>query len=79
MTIGQKLSEEKIRPVGFAIKSVGSEAVESEYDVTGEIIGFGKAQGLKGTNMGNLLDLKQPSGVTTGTAQGIMTRQTKIL
>ena len=73
MAIGQKLFEEKIRPMGFAIKSVSSEGVESEFSVTGEITGFGKAQGIKGTNMGTLRDLAQPSGIATGTGQGIMT------
>ena len=73
MAIGEKVFEEKIRPVGFAIKSVGSEGVESEYSVTGEIIGFGKAQGVNGTNMGTMCNLLRPSGITTGTAQGIMT------
>ncbi|MGB9372270.1 MAG: hypothetical protein WCB79_10125 [Halobacteriota archaeon] len=79
MAIGEKIFEEKIRPVGFAIKSVGSEGVESEYSVTGEIIGFGKAQGVNGTNMGTMCNLLRLSGITTGTAQGIMTTTDGIL
>ena len=73
LAIGEKLFEEKITPRGFAIKSVGSEGVESEYSVTGEITGFGKAEGVKATNMGTMSNLVQPTGITMGTAQGIMT------
>ena len=73
LAIIEKLFEEKITPRGFAIKSVGSEGVESEYSVTGEITGFGKAEGVKGTNMGTMCNLVRPTGITTGTAQGIMT------
>ena len=73
LAIGEKLFEEKIRPVGFAIKSVGSEGVESEFSVTGEITGFGKAESVKATNMGTMCNHVRPSGITTGTAQGVMT------
>jgi hypothetical protein len=73
LAIGEKLFEEKITPRGFAIKSVGSEGVESEYNVTGEITGFGRAEGIKATNMGTMCNLVRPTGITTGTAQGIMT------
>ncbi|MFZ0924999.1 MAG: hypothetical protein WCE82_05795 [Halobacteriota archaeon] len=73
MAIGEKLFEEKITPRGFAIKSVGSEGVESEYSVTGEITGFGRAKGVKATNMGTMRNLVRPTGITTGTAQGVMT------
>ena len=73
LAIGEKLFEEKITPRGFAIKSVGSEGVESEYSVTGEITGFGKAEGVKATNMATMRNLVRPTGVATGTAQGIMT------
>jgi len=70
--IGQKLFEEKFRPTGGAIKSIGSEGVESEFSITSEITGFGKAQGIKGTNMGTLRNLAQPSGIGTGTGLGVM-------
>ena len=73
LAIREKLFEEKITPRGFAIKSVGSEGVESEYSVTGEITGFGKAEGVKATNMATMRNLVRPSGITTGTAQGVMT------
>jgi len=73
LAIGEKLFKEKITPVGFAIKSVGSEGVESEYSVTGEIIGFGKAQRRQGHQYGTTRNLSRPSGITTGIAQGIMT------
>jgi hypothetical protein len=73
LAIGEKLFEEKIAPRGFAIKSVGSEGVEFEYSVTGEITGFGKAEGVKATNMGTMCSFVRPAGITTGTAQGIMT------
>jgi hypothetical protein len=73
LAIGEKLFEEKVTPKGFAIKSVGSEGVESEYSVTGEITGFGKAEGVKATNMGTMCNLVRPTGITTGTAQGIIT------
>jgi hypothetical protein len=73
LAIEEKLFEEKITPRGFAIKSVGSEGVESEYSVTGEITGFGKAEGVKATNMGTMCNHVRPTGITTGTAQGIMT------
>ena len=53
MPIGQKLFEEKFRPTGGAIKSIGSEGVESEFSINSEIIGFGKAEGFTGTNYGN--------------------------
>ena len=35
--------------------------------------GFGKAEGVKGTNMGTMCNLVRPTGITTSTAQGIMT------
>ena len=54
LAIGEKLFEEKVRPAGFAIKSVGSEGVESEFSVTGQITGFGKAESVKATNMGTM-------------------------
>jgi len=73
LALREKLFEEKITPRGFAIKSVGSEGVESEYSVTGEITGFGKAEGIKATNMGTMRNLVRPIGINTGTAQGIMT------
>jgi hypothetical protein len=73
LAIGPKLFEEKFRPTGGAIKSIGSEGVESEFSITSEITGFGKAQGIKGTNMGTLRNLVQPSGIGTGTGLGVMT------
>jgi hypothetical protein len=73
LAIGEKLFEEKVTPRGFAIKSVGSEGVESEYSVTGEITGFRRAEGIKATNMGTMRNLVRPTGITTGTAQGIIT------
>ena len=73
LAIREKLFEEKVTATGFAIKSVGSEGVESEYSVTGEITGFGKAESLKATNMGTMCNLVRPTGITTGTAQGVMT------
>jgi len=73
LAIGEKLFEEKVTPRGFTIKSVGSEGVESEYSVTGEITGFGKAEGVKATNMGTMRNLVLPTGITTGTAHGVMT------
>ncbi len=73
LAIGEKLFEEKITPAGFAIKSVGPEGVETEYSVTGEITGFGKAEGVKATNMATMRNLVRPGGITTGTAQGVMT------
>ncbi len=72
LTVGQKLFEEKFRPTGGAIKSIGSEGVESEFSITSEITGFGKAQGIKGTNMGTLLNLAKPGGIGTGTGLGVM-------
>ena len=79
LAIREKLFEEKVTATGFAIKSVGSEGVESEYSVTGEITGFGKAEGVKATNMGTMRNLVRPSGITTGTAQGVITTTTGIL
>ncbi len=38
-----------------------------------EITGFGKAEGIKGTNMGTLRSLAKPSGIGTGTGLGVMT------
>lgn len=73
LTIGEKLFEEKITPRGFAIKSVGFEGVESEFSLTGEITGFGKAEGFKATNMGTMRSHERPTGITAGTAQGNMT------
>lgn len=73
MALGQKLFEEKFRPMGGAIKSVGSEGVESEFSITSEITGFGKAEGVTGTNTGTLRNLAQPSGIGTGTGIGVMT------
>jgi hypothetical protein len=78
LAIREKLFEEKVTPRGFTIKSVGSEGVESEYSVTGEITGFGKAEGVRATNMGTMCSHERPTGITTGgittgTAQGIMT------
>lgn len=72
MPIGQKLFEEKFRPTGGAIKSIGSEGVESEFSINSEIIGFGKAEGFTGTNMRTLRNLAQPGGIGTGTGLGIM-------
>ena len=69
----QELFEENLALVGFAIKSVGAQGVKSVYNVTGEINGFRKAEGVKAANMGALANLVRPSGITTGTAQGIMT------
>ncbi|MDD1721340.1 MAG: hypothetical protein LUP95_05075, partial [Euryarchaeota archaeon] len=71
MAIEQKLFEEKFRPTGGAIKSVRSEGVETEFSITSEITGFGKAQGLKGTNMGTLHNLTQNGGIGTGTGLGV--------
>jgi len=73
LPVRQKLFEEKFRPLGFAIKSVTSEGVETEMSVTSEITGFGNAQGVKGTNIGTLCDLAQPSGIATGKGLGIIT------
>jgi hypothetical protein len=42
LPIAQKLFEEKFRQRG-AIKSVRSEGVETEFSITSEITGFGKA------------------------------------
>jgi hypothetical protein len=72
LAIGQKLFEEKFRPMGATIKSVGPEGVETEFTYAGDITGFGRAQGVKGTNMATVRVLKRP-GVATGTGQGIMT------
>lgn len=72
MLKAQKLFEEKFRPTGGAIKSIGSECVESEFSITSEITGFGKAEGFTGTNMGTLRNLAQPGGIGTGTGLGIM-------
>jgi hypothetical protein len=73
LAIGQKLFEEKFRPVGFAIKSVGPQGIETEMSITSEVTGFGRAQGVKGTNMGTLRDWRLPNGVATGTGHGIIT------
>ncbi|MGZ7169296.1 MAG: hypothetical protein ACXVI5_07015 [Halobacteriota archaeon] len=73
MAIGQKLFEEHFRPTGGAIKSVGAEGVETEFSITSEITGFGKAEGVTGTNMGTLRSLTPPSGIGSGTGIGIMT------
>jgi hypothetical protein len=50
---------------------LGSE-VESEFSITSEITGFGKAQGIKGTDMGTLRNLAQPSGIGTWTGLGVI-------
>jgi hypothetical protein len=73
LAIGQKLFEEKFRPLGGAIKSIGSEGFETEFSMSGEITGFGKAQGVKGTNIGTLRVFTRPDGIATGTGLGIMT------
>jgi len=73
VVLGQKLFEEQFRPAGGAIKSIGSEGVETEFSITSEITGFGKAEGITGTNMGTLRTLAQPSGIGTGTGLGVMT------
>jgi len=72
LAIGQKLFEERFRPTGGAIKSIGFEGVKSEFSITSEITGFGKAGGVTGTNMGTLSNLAQPGGIGTGTGLGIM-------
>jgi len=72
LAIAQKPFEEKFRPTGGAIKSSGAEGVETELSTSSEITGFGKAQGLKGTNMGTLRTLAQPGGIATGTGLVVM-------
>jgi hypothetical protein len=73
LAIGQKLFEEKFRPTGGAIKSIGPEGVETEFSIASEIVGFGNAEGIKGTNMGTLRSLAKPDGIGTGTGLGVMT------
>ncbi len=73
LAIGQKLFEEKFRPTGGAIKSVGSEGVETEFSIISEISGFGKAEGVTGTNMGTIRGLTEPGSIGSGTGIGVMT------
>jgi hypothetical protein len=72
LVIGQKLFEETVRTTGVTFKNTGPEGVTTELNASGEIKGFGKAQGVDGVIMGTMIDISSPSGMSTGTGQGML-------
>jgi hypothetical protein len=72
LPIGQKIFEEKWKPLGMTVKSTGSEGITIEMTSSGELTGFGPANDMKGTIVGTIIDTRGSSGISTGTGQGIL-------
>ncbi len=72
LTIGQKIFEETVRPIGITVRSVGPEGVETETTISAEIVGFGPAQGVNGKLLGTQRNKIGSNGIVRGTGQGKM-------
>jgi hypothetical protein len=73
MPIGQKIFEMNWKSISMAVRSIDPEGLTMEMTAQGEVTGFGPAKGLKGFVVMTFQDIRQPSGISTGKGQGILT------
>jgi hypothetical protein len=70
--IGQKIFEINWKSTSMSIKSIGPEGLTMEMTAQGEWSGYGLAKGLKGSAVMTFQDVRLPSGISTGSGQGIL-------
>jgi hypothetical protein len=71
LVLGEKVGEAKGKMIGLGVKSVGPEGIRMESDFVSENKGFGRFP--SGRNMGTSDITTSPSGIGSGTGQGMFT------
>ena len=71
LALGEKIGEAKGKYTGMRVKSIGPEGIRMESDFVSENKGFGRFP--SGRNMGTLDIIDTPSGISSGTGQGMFT------
>ena len=71
LALGEKIGEAKGKTTGMRVKSIGPEGIRMETDFVSDNKGFGRFP--SGRNIGTLDIVTAPSGIASGTGQGMFT------